>query len=56
MLDKGEAIAGFGTVDHEANSDASKEPCLPVGGSNNLRCGNTHCPLFVGQTCSREMY
>src|ERR1035437_3121870 len=56
MLDKGEAIAGFGTVEREAHSDAAKKACLAVGGSDDLRCGNTHSPSFRWTTMSREMY
>ena len=49
MLDHGEAIAGFGTVDHEAHSDAAKNPALPSVGPTTFAVVTIMGPSFVDQ-------
>jgi hypothetical protein len=46
VLYQREAIFGFETIDHEADSDAAQKTSLSVPGPDDLRCGNAHGVSF----------
>jgi hypothetical protein len=55
MLDEREAISGFGTVEHETHSDASKKAGVPIGGSDDFCCGDAHASSFHWTIMSHQM-